>query len=109
MFTNSPSAELRVVEGGQHFLSASNPQDVDQATIEFVDRWNSDATADIRCADCDCPLTVQQHEVAGPEQRHLHVVATRSRNKPIIHPDRKEAPACRTHNRSSQYATRISS
>ena len=42
MFTNSPSAELRVVEGGQHFLSASNPQDVDQATIEFVNHWNSD-------------------------------------------------------------------
>jgi pimeloyl-ACP methyl ester carboxylesterase len=43
MFTSSPSAELRVVEGGQHFLSASNPQDVDQATIEFVGRWNSEA------------------------------------------------------------------
>ncbi len=41
MFTNSPSAELRVVEGGQHFLSASNPEDVNQATVEFVDHWNS--------------------------------------------------------------------
>ena len=62
--------------------------------------------ADIRCTDC--PLTVHQHEVAGPEQRHLHVAAPRS-NETIIHPDRKEAPACRTHNRSSQYATPISS
>jgi pimeloyl-ACP methyl ester carboxylesterase len=44
MFNNSPSAELRVVDGGQHFLSASNPQDVDRATIEFVDRWHSEAT-----------------------------------------------------------------
>ena len=43
MFTNSPSAEVRVVEGGQHFLSASNPEDVNQATVEFVDHWNSNA------------------------------------------------------------------
>ena len=39
LFVNSPSAELRVVEGGQHFLSASNPADVNPATAEFITRW----------------------------------------------------------------------
>ncbi len=39
MFTGSPSAQLRVVEGGQHFLSASHPQEVDAATVEFLARW----------------------------------------------------------------------
>ena len=32
LFVNSPDAELRVVEGGQHFLSASNPGDVNRVT-----------------------------------------------------------------------------
>lgn len=41
MFTNSPSAELHIVEGGQHFLSASNPADVNSATADFVTRWTS--------------------------------------------------------------------
>jgi pimeloyl-ACP methyl ester carboxylesterase len=39
LFVNSPGAELRVVEGGRHFLSASHPADVDAATLEFLDRW----------------------------------------------------------------------
>jgi pimeloyl-ACP methyl ester carboxylesterase len=39
LFVNSPDAELRVVEGGQHFLSASNPAEVNPATAEFIDRW----------------------------------------------------------------------
>jgi pimeloyl-ACP methyl ester carboxylesterase len=38
-FVNAAHAELRVVEGGQHFLSASNPDDVDAATVEFIERW----------------------------------------------------------------------
>ncbi len=38
-FVNAADAELRVVEGGQHFLSASNPDDVNAATIAFLDRW----------------------------------------------------------------------
>lgn len=38
-FTSSPQAELRVVEGGQHFLSASNPDEVNAAAVEFIDRW----------------------------------------------------------------------
>jgi pimeloyl-ACP methyl ester carboxylesterase len=35
-FTNAPRAELRVVEGGQHFLSATHPGVVDAAVAEFV-------------------------------------------------------------------------
>jgi pimeloyl-ACP methyl ester carboxylesterase len=38
-FTRSPEAELRIVEGGQHFLSASHPEVVDAAAVEFVRRW----------------------------------------------------------------------
>jgi pimeloyl-ACP methyl ester carboxylesterase len=39
LFLNSTTAELRVVEGGQHFLSASNPDDVNTATADFITRW----------------------------------------------------------------------
>jgi pimeloyl-ACP methyl ester carboxylesterase len=39
LFTGSGSAELRVVEGGRHFLSASHPAEVDRATAEFIRRW----------------------------------------------------------------------
>ena len=38
-FVNSPGAELRVVEGGRHFLSASNPDDVNAATADFINRF----------------------------------------------------------------------
>ncbi|MBB3086490.1 alpha/beta fold hydrolase [Geodermatophilus sabuli] len=38
-FVNSEHAELRVVEGGRHFLSASHPGEVNAATVEFVNRW----------------------------------------------------------------------
>lgn len=38
-FVNAAGAELRVVEGGQHFLSASNPDEVSAAAVEFIDRW----------------------------------------------------------------------
>jgi pimeloyl-ACP methyl ester carboxylesterase len=41
LFANSPGAELHVVEGGRHFLSASNPDEVNAATAEFIDRWKS--------------------------------------------------------------------
>jgi pimeloyl-ACP methyl ester carboxylesterase len=39
MFTASAGAELRVVDGGQHFLSASDPEVVDAAAVEFIRRW----------------------------------------------------------------------
>lgn len=38
-FVNAVDAELRVVESGQHFLSASNPDDVNAATVGFINRW----------------------------------------------------------------------
>lgn len=38
LFVNSPSAELRVVDGGQHFLSASDPDAVNAAVVEFISR-----------------------------------------------------------------------
>jgi len=39
LFTNAPSAELVVVDGGAHFLSASHPKDVDNALIAFVGKY----------------------------------------------------------------------
>jgi pimeloyl-ACP methyl ester carboxylesterase len=39
MFTNSADAQLKVIDGGQHFLSASNPEDVNTAVIDFVNGW----------------------------------------------------------------------
>jgi pimeloyl-ACP methyl ester carboxylesterase len=40
MFTNAPAADLVVVEGGAHFLSASHPKDVDDALIRFVGKYH---------------------------------------------------------------------
>ena len=39
LFVNSADVELRVVDGGRHFLSASNPDDVNAAAVEFINRW----------------------------------------------------------------------
>jgi pimeloyl-ACP methyl ester carboxylesterase len=39
LFVNAADAELRVVEGGQHFLSASDPDEVNTATVDFISRW----------------------------------------------------------------------
>ncbi|KAK5458316.1 hypothetical protein LTS15_004396 [Exophiala xenobiotica] len=39
MFVNSPDARLQVVEGGQHYLSASHPEVVDKALMEFVAKY----------------------------------------------------------------------
>jgi pimeloyl-ACP methyl ester carboxylesterase len=38
-FVNSPDAQLRVVEGGRHFLSATHPDEVNPAAVEFINRW----------------------------------------------------------------------
>lgn len=40
LFTNSPEARLITVKDGQHFLSASHPQEVDNALIDFVEKWH---------------------------------------------------------------------
>jgi pimeloyl-ACP methyl ester carboxylesterase len=39
MFTGSESAELVVVEGGHHFLSATHPEEVNRAMIGFVNKY----------------------------------------------------------------------
>ena len=41
MFVNSPDARLQVVEGGAHFLSFSNPKEVDGAVLEFVGKYGA--------------------------------------------------------------------
>lgn len=38
-FTQSPSAELQIVDGGQHFLTASHPDTANTAVGAFVERW----------------------------------------------------------------------
>ena len=38
-FTGSKDAQLKVVEGGQHFLSASDPNEVNAAAVDFINKW----------------------------------------------------------------------
>ncbi|MBA7491852.1 2-succinyl-6-hydroxy-2,4-cyclohexadiene-1-carboxylate synthase [subsurface metagenome] len=40
LFVNSPDARLVVVDDGQHYLSASHPDVVDPALIEFVQKYS---------------------------------------------------------------------
>ena len=40
MFVNSPGARLQTVEGGQHYLSAGHSEVVDNALMEFVDKYS---------------------------------------------------------------------
>ena len=40
MFVNSPHAKLVTIKDGQHFLSASHPQEVDDALVSFVGKWH---------------------------------------------------------------------
>lgn len=39
-FTDSPSAELQIVDDGQHFLTSSNPDTANTATLAFVEKWS---------------------------------------------------------------------
>ncbi|KAH7351079.1 Alpha/Beta hydrolase protein [Rhexocercosporidium sp. MPI-PUGE-AT-0058] len=39
LFTNSKEVQLVTVADGQHFLSASNPAEVNMAVVNFVQRW----------------------------------------------------------------------
>jgi len=39
LFVNSPDAKLVTIQDGAHFLSASNPEEVDKALIEFVKKY----------------------------------------------------------------------
>lgn len=40
-FTKSKNAELKIVQGGQHFLSASHPARVNEECLVFIKRWTS--------------------------------------------------------------------
>lgn len=40
LFVNSPDARLVPVEGGTHFLSASNPKEVDAEILKFVTKYS---------------------------------------------------------------------
>ncbi|KAH7072119.1 Alpha/Beta hydrolase protein [Paraphoma chrysanthemicola] len=39
LFTGSPDARLKVIEGGKHFLSASHPEEVFGSVVEFVEKY----------------------------------------------------------------------
>jgi len=39
-FTESEDAKLTVIEGGQHFLSASNPTEVNELVQSFINKWS---------------------------------------------------------------------
>ena len=43
LFTSSPDARLEIIEGGQHFLSASNPKEVAEHVIAFVGKYTKHA------------------------------------------------------------------
>lgn len=36
LFTNSPETKLKFIEGGHHYLNATNPKEVNEAILEFV-------------------------------------------------------------------------
>lgn len=38
-FTGARAADLQIVEGGQHFLTASDPETANEAVRDFVGRW----------------------------------------------------------------------
>jgi pimeloyl-ACP methyl ester carboxylesterase len=38
-FVNSAEAKLSIVDGGQHFLSSTNPREVNAEAIDFINRW----------------------------------------------------------------------
>ena len=40
LFVNAPEAKVVKIEGGQHFLSVSHPEEVDNALIEFATKWH---------------------------------------------------------------------
>jgi pimeloyl-ACP methyl ester carboxylesterase len=41
LFVNSPDARLMTVSNGAHFLSASHPNEVNQALIQFVKKYSA--------------------------------------------------------------------
>lgn len=39
LFKNSPDARLELIEGGEHFLNSSNPNEVMEHTIAFMEKY----------------------------------------------------------------------
>ena len=75
MFTNSPSAELRVIDGGQHFLSASHPVDVDRAAIDFISRTINPERK---------PAMTHTQKIVAVRDTHLFVDDTGEQDLPVI-------------------------
>lgn len=48
LFTNSPDAHVIPVKGGQHYLSWSNPEEVDSALLEFIGKHQKGEKPDAR-------------------------------------------------------------
>jgi pimeloyl-ACP methyl ester carboxylesterase len=40
LFRNSPDAKLKVIEGGQHFLNASHPKEVNEHVVQLVKKYS---------------------------------------------------------------------
>jgi hypothetical protein len=57
LFTNSPKATVQVIEGGQHFLSASNPAEVDAAVLSFVKETQVERPQAPRDLPLDAPFS----------------------------------------------------
>ena len=38
-FPEAKDAQLKVIEGGQHFLSASDPKEVNATALDFINKW----------------------------------------------------------------------
>ena len=41
LFSSSKETKLTLVEGGAHFLNATNPKEVGKAMLELVNKYNS--------------------------------------------------------------------
>jgi hypothetical protein len=41
LFKKSSDARLEIIEGGQHFLSASNPKEVADYVVEFIQKYRN--------------------------------------------------------------------
>ncbi|GAD98956.1 alpha/beta hydrolase fold family protein [Paecilomyces variotii No. 5] len=56
LFTNSPRAIVQVIQGGQHFLSASHPAEVDAAVLSFIKETQFERPEAPRDLPIDTPL-----------------------------------------------------
>ena len=111
-----PAADLRVVEGRPTLPECVEPARRRSGNRRVRQPVELEANADARCtaAERRADNHTRHPEVtmySESECTHARVVRCRYQQepRPSSDPDRKEPRACRTHNRSSQYATPISS